>query len=528
MNVKELYDRLLRLDESVQVEVKKGRVAGKSVLETICAFSNEPGIVEGYILLGVAQADLFGDYQVEGIHDIDKVQRDIASQCATVFNIPIRPLIKVEEIEGKAVLLIHVRELAPSQKPLYFKAQGLPRGAYRRIGSTDQHCSEEDMERFYSSSDAYEKIVLHDTDMSDVDEVAIERYRLLRAKVNPMAEELMFNNEDLLLALGCAKRENGKVYLTNAGLLVFGTSMALRRLLPAVRVDYIRVPGNEWMDDPENRFTTIDMRGALLLLINRIYNAVTADLPNGFMLEEGQLQAQSIGLPSKVLRETLVNALIHRSYKENQPIQVIRYNNRIEIKNPGFSLKPMESFMMPGSELRNPFISSVFHETNLAETKGSGISTVQKLMQEALFAPPIFVSSRERNSFETTILLKGIDEETSSYLARLLTNNIEEKTTKGTTNKTTKDTTSKTTKGTTKGTTNKTTKGTASKVATKATQRVLAEIIKNSEISVEEIAAICGLSYYGVYYHLRKLKKSKIIIRVGGTADGYWKVLSMK
>ncbi len=384
MNAKELYARLLRLDESVQVEVKKGSEAGKSVLETICAFSNEPGIEEGYILLGIAQEeDLFGDYRVEGIRDIDKVQRDIASQCATMFNIPIRPLIKVEEIDGKAVLLIHVRELAPSQKPLYFKAQGLPRGAYRRIGTTDQHCTEEDLEKFYNSSDAFEKVVQHDADMNDVDEVAVDRYRLLRAKVNPMAEELMFNNEDLLLALGCAKRENGKVYLTNAGLLVFGT--ALRRLMPAVRVDYIRVPGDKWMDDPENRFTTIDMRGALLLLINRIYNAVTADLPNGFMLEEGQLQAQSVSLPSKVLRETLVNALIHRSYKENQPIQVIRYNNRIEIKNPGFSLKPMESFMMPGSELRNPFISSVFHETNLAETKGSGISIVQKLMQEALF-----------------------------------------------------------------------------------------------------------------------------------------------
>ena len=180
---------------------------------------------------------------------------------------------------------------------------------------------------------------------------------------------------------------------------------------------------------------------------------------------------------------------------------------------------------MPGSELRNPFISSVFHETNLAETKGSGISTVQKLMQEALFAPPMFVSSRERNSFEATILLKGIDEEKSSYLARLLTNNIEGKTTtKGTTNKTTKGTTNKTTNKIT----NKTTKGTTSKVATKATQRVLAEIIRNSEISVEEIAEICGLSYYGVYYHLRKLKKSRIIVRVGGTADGYWKVLSMK
>lgn len=126
----------------------------------------------------------------------------------------------------------------------------------------------------------------------------------------------------------------------------------------------------------------------------------------------------------------------------------------------------------------------------------------------ALFAPPMFVSSRERNVFEATILLKGIDEETSTYLAKILTNNIDEKTTKSTTNKTTK--------------------GTTNKVSTKATQRVLAEIIKNSEISIDEIADICGLSYYGVYYHLRKLRKSKIIIRVGGTADGYWKVLSIK
>lgn len=29
--------------------------------------------------------------------------------------------------------------------------------------------------------------------------------------------------------------------------------MAQRRLIPSVRVDYIRVPGNEWMVDPEIR-----------------------------------------------------------------------------------------------------------------------------------------------------------------------------------------------------------------------------------------------------------------------------------
>ena len=61
-----------------------------------------------------------------------------------MFNIPIRPRMHVEEINGKYVLLIHVRELDPAQKPVYFKAQGLPNGAYRRVGTTDQRCSEED------------------------------------------------------------------------------------------------------------------------------------------------------------------------------------------------------------------------------------------------------------------------------------------------------------------------------------------------------------------------------------------------
>ena len=500
MTAIELYNQLLHLDESVQVEVKRGSQVGKSILETICAFSNEPGIVEGYILLGVAQDATTKQYDIEGISDLDDLQKNISSQCATMFNIPIRPRMHVEEINGKNVLLIHVRELDPAQKPVYFKSQGLPKGAYRRVGTTDQRCSEDDLSLFYSQNDAYETSVIYDTTMDDVDVNAIERYRFLRSKVNPMAEELMYSDENLLLALGCAKRMDNEVHLTNAGLIVFGNSLALRRLMPAVRVDYLRVPGIKWMDDPQSRFITIDMRGALLLVASRLYNAVSADLPSGFMLEDGELQARSKGLPSKVLRESLVNALIHRSYRVNQPIQVIRYDNRIEIKNPGYSLKPIDTFMLPGSELRNPFISSVFHETNLAETKGSGISTIHRLMEEASLEQPSFVSSRESNTFTTTILLKSIDPETSEILARMLTMEVDTKTTSKTT----------------------------SKLATKSTQRVLAEILQKPEITMSELMEKCGLSLYGVRYHLRKLRNQKTIVRVGGTNGGYWKVYNVR
>lgn len=64
--------------------------------------------------------------------------------------------------------------------------------------------------------------------------------------------------------------------------------MSLRRLLPALRVDYIRVSGNRWVEDPDKRFeATIDMRGPLILLVNRALNAIKDDLPKGFKLRKG-------------------------------------------------------------------------------------------------------------------------------------------------------------------------------------------------------------------------------------------------
>ncbi len=78
------------------------------------------------------------------------------------------------------------------------------------------------------------------------------------------------------------------------------------------------------------------------------------------MLPEDDVQATATGLPIKALREAIVNALMHRSYYEHRPTQIIRYDNRIEIINPGFSLKSEEKLGSPGSETRNPFIAAVF------------------------------------------------------------------------------------------------------------------------------------------------------------------------
>ena len=137
-------------------------------------------------------------------------------------------------------------------------------------------------------------------------------------------------------------------------------------------------------------------------LLRRTQAAILDDLPKAFGLEEHALQRSDTPIiPQRALREALVNALMHRSYRMQAPMQVIRYANRLEIRNPGFSLKSPEHLGEPGSVPRNPAIASVLHETSFAETKGSGIRAICESMDKAGLTPPLFDSDRNRDEFVT-------------------------------------------------------------------------------------------------------------------------------
>ena len=423
---KELFAELNSFDENRRIEAKSASAVGKSMMETVCAFANEPGLCGGYLLLGAKRTGIAEDgrpiYEPENIENTDKIQSDFVAMCNSMFNVRIRPIINVEEYLGKTVIVVKIEELPESQKPAYFAKRGLPEGAFRRIGPSDEKCSEEDMYLFYQSADTYDSCIVDDADLDDIDENALNFYRKLRKEVNPDAEELTLDDVDLLRALGAIKKnKQGGYDLTYTGLLVFGKQMSLRRLVPSFRVDYIRISGNQWLADGDNRFEqTIDMRGPLILMVNKACSAVMDDLPKGFELKKDSMQASTPAiLPNKVLREAIVNSYIHRSNRVNQPIQIIRYSNRIEIHNPGYSLKPQDDWGEPGSMLRNPRISEIFHDTNLAETKGTGIGAMRRLMKEAGLMPPTFESNHEANKFTARLLLHHfLSKENMEWLAQ--------------------------------------------------------------------------------------------------------------
>lgn len=406
----ELFHRLNEQDESVDIEAKTAQQMGNSILETICAFSNEPNRGGGYILLGVrlGSSSLFPGYEVVGVPAPDKLQADLISQCASVFNVVIRPQVECSaRPDGKTVLVVWVPEAPQHDKPVYIKNKGLPRGAFRRIGSADVVCTDDDVQALYQDRGhrGFDEGIIDNCSIEDLDANAIQEYRRIRAEANPHAPELEYRDEDLLLSLGCADRRDGRLYPTVAGVLLFGKRLTVRRIFSLMRLDYIRVAGREWVRDPGSRFDTVEILDPLMTALPRALNAILDDLPKAFHLPANEMRREDVPLlPRTAIREALVNAVMHRSYRHKSPVQIIRYANRLEIRNPGHSLVPDDRLGDPGSLTRNEKIAAVLHETRYAETKGSGIRSMRQAMAQASLSPPTFESDREKDTFVVTFL----------------------------------------------------------------------------------------------------------------------------
>jgi len=126
------------------------------------------------------------------VDDPDKIQCDLASLCRSGFNFPIRPKISVESVDGKVLVIAFIPEVFCREKPVYIKKYGEEGGTYRRIGSSDQRCTSEDLDLLYQlrRQRAYEADVFPDATWEDVSLDAIAEYRRLRAQIDPRASEL--------------------------------------------------------------------------------------------------------------------------------------------------------------------------------------------------------------------------------------------------------------------------------------------------------------------------------------------------
>lgn len=416
---------LLRRGETSRIEAKRGTDIGASVMSTVSAFSNERGLRGGYLVFGVVprqrMSTLFPDeslYEVVGVVDAERLQDTLATQCASMLSSKVRPEITRETVDGKAIVLAFIPEADRGAKPVYITSKGMQGGGFRRIGSTDQSLSTDDVEQFVSDrgGKTFDATPLAGTDASDVDPAALRRFREMHGRTRPDSVLLRANDDELLASVGAVLRERtgGMRPLTIAGLLAFGLHGSLRRELPLIRIDYTRVLGRTRPGAaPSDEVIVTESNEALLLSVEFMVSKIMSDIERRHSLTRDDLvRSETPTLPRLVVREALVNAVMHRSYRTRASVQVRRFPDRLEISNPGQSLSHFEN-PREGVESasRNPVLADILHDCGLAENRGTGVRRMIQAMKDAGLQPPAFFSDNKRDRFLVRLFLHNLLDE---------------------------------------------------------------------------------------------------------------------
>lgn len=123
-NPERLLAELRELDEHPRIEAKQAREIGGSVMQTVCAFANEPGLGGGYLLLGVREPDeQHQQFWLEDVENPDVLLNTLQTNCRDQFEVPVPVRGKTIVLEGKRLLVVFVPELEPAAKPCVFKGK---------------------------------------------------------------------------------------------------------------------------------------------------------------------------------------------------------------------------------------------------------------------------------------------------------------------------------------------------------------------------------------------------------------------
>lgn len=174
-------------------------------------------------------------------------------------------------------------------------------------------------------------------------------------------------------------------WLTHLGVLLVGMTADRRRLgtaplVQAIKYDERGQKINKWLWD--------DCELSPLELPDAIWREV-ADFRESYEIPEGLYRRSVPAYDEKVVRELLVNALVHRPYTQRGDIFLNLHPDRLEVVNPGrLPLGVTPRNMLHASRRRNDGLARVFHDLGLMEKEGSGFDLIyDRLLSQGRPAP---------------------------------------------------------------------------------------------------------------------------------------------
>ena len=170
----------------------------------------------------------------------------------------------------------------------------------------------------------------------------------------------------------------------NGSITLFATllfSLFPQVYYPRLCITAVVVPGTEMGDIGINNERFLDnelIEGTIQEMLNKALHFVKKNMKYN----------RASDYPIAAIREAILNALMHRDYSvyaEGAPIQIVMYEDRMEIINP------------IGRNTRNPALAAALEILGLAKNKNTGIITIREEMKKHHLREPEFLE--ESNSF---------------------------------------------------------------------------------------------------------------------------------
>ncbi|MDI9312717.1 MAG: putative DNA binding domain-containing protein [Limnohabitans sp.] len=199
-----------------------------------------------------------------------------------------------------------------------------------------------------------------------------------------------------LFNLGLAKKENEKIKPTRAAVLLFADHPTLL-METKCAVKIFKYKGNieQYKEVPNLIGQPKIIEGNLIKTIRDTQEYVLEQLQNGIEFKTGFINKYKI--PERVIKEAVVNAIIHRDYYLKRDIEISIFEDRIEFLSPGLfvdNITISNIGIIRSNKYRNDLLVKHlrFMDNPPNLDKNEGVKAMRSEMSENNLYPPIFIS----------------------------------------------------------------------------------------------------------------------------------------
>jgi ATP-dependent DNA helicase RecG len=407
-----------------RIELKKGWNP-EDVVHSLCAYANDINNWDGgYIIIGVEEESGVAKLPPFGIEpsQLDGLQKKLIELSYKISPAYI-PVSQPYLIEGKHIMVIWAPagDNRPYKAPVSLSDKKSEKAWYLKRGSKTIRVkdSSEDERRLLelTARVPFDDRINQNASLDDLSLQLIQAY-LKEVMSSLYDESTKISFQDLCNQMKIAKGPHENLKPTNVGLLLFNEHP--EEFFSGAKIELVIHKGKVGKDYVEKIFT-----GPVVRQIRDVLNFINSNIIQE-QVSKAPNQAEAIrffNYPFQAIEEALVNAVYHRSYERENPVEIQVHPDRIEILSFPGPMPPVDKEMLKkerviAREYRNRKLGSFLKELKLTEGRGTGIPEIRRLLEENGSPLPVFETDNERHYFLSVIKIHPLFDHTKTNGAK--------------------------------------------------------------------------------------------------------------